>query len=118
MTDEIEQGTAEWHARRCGRVTASRVCHIVARTKSGYSATRKNYLSELLTERMTGVQEPGFTSKEMQWGKDCEAAAVAAYEFYRNVDCTKVGFIDHPTIAMAGASPDRLVGADGMIEIK
>lgn len=115
---EIVQGSDAWKALRLGKATASRIADIVAKTKSGYAASRANYLAELLIERTTGVPTEGFVSAEMRWGTEKEADAVAAYEFHRNVETTKVCFVGHPRITMAGASPDRLVGDDGMIEVK
>lgn len=114
----IVQGTPEWFAARAGKVTASRVADVIAKTKSGYSTSRANYLAELLCERLTGVCEPGFTSAPMQWGKDQEPFARQAYEFRKGVEVYEVGFIDHPEVAMSGASPDGYVGDDGLIEIK
>ena len=116
--DDIVQGTAEWHAIRCGKVTASKVADIVARTKTGYSASRANYAAQLIIERLTGVQTEGFTSAAMQWGKETEPEARSAYEFNRAETVTEIGFVLHPSIGDAGASPDGLVGEDGLVEIK
>lgn len=115
---EIIQGSAEWLALRSGKVTASRVADIVARTKSGYSASRANYMAQLVAERLSGEPAPSFTSAAMQHGTDTEPQARKAYEFYRDVDVTEVAFVPHPSIADAGASPDGLVGDDGLVEIK
>lgn len=114
----IEQGTPEWFAARLGRVTASRVSDVVAKTKSGWGASRANYMADLIAERLTGVAVEGFKSAAMQWGSDVESQARAEYEFFRDVEIAAVGFVVHPTIAMAGASPDGLVGDDGLIEVK
>jgi hypothetical protein len=116
---ECEQGTPEWHAARCGRVTASRVADIMRETKSGISKTRQTYLGELVAERLSGVQQPGhWVSGPMQRGKDTEAAAAARYEFVNGVETKTVGFVVHPTIDLSGTSPDLLVGDDGIVEIK
>lgn len=115
---EVIQGSPEWHALRLGKVTASRVADVVAKTKSGPAASRKNYLAELALERLTGQCADGYTSPAMQWGIETEPQARIAYEFHRDVDVVQVGFIPHPTIADAGASPDGLVGEDGLVEIK
>lgn len=115
---DIGQRTPEWHAMRCGKATASRMADITARTKTGYGASRANYLAQLVAERMTGTVEPGFTSAAMQWGTDKEPDARAAYEFYASATVDLVAFVDHPMIAMSGASPDGLVGEHGLIEIK
>ncbi|HMI55184.1 MAG TPA: hypothetical protein VK494_03255 [Gemmatimonadaceae bacterium] len=53
--NEIVQGSPEWKALRCGKVTASRVADVVAKTKTGYSASRANYLAQLIAERLTGT---------------------------------------------------------------
>ena len=114
----IIQGTPEWFAARAGKVTASRVADVIAKTKTGYSTSRANYLAELLCERLTGVCEPGFTSGPMQWGKDQEPFARQAYERRHEVEVYEVGFVDHPEIGMSGASPDGYVGECGLVEIK
>lgn len=117
MTDII-QGTAEWHQARLGRVTASRVADVIARTKSGYSASRAGYMAELIAERLTQTPAASFTNAAMQWGTEHEPEARAAYEFMAGCDVVEVGFVEHPTIGMSGASPDGLVGNDGLVEIK
>lgn len=114
----IIQGSEEWHALRCGRVTASRVADVVAKTKSGWGASRANYAAELIAERLTGEPAERFTNAAMQWGTDHEPDARAAYEFFRDAAVVEIGFVDHPSIAMTGASPDGLVGEDGLVEIK
>lgn len=114
----MQQGTPEWYAARLGKVTASRIADLTAQTKSGWGASRANYMAELLCERLTGETADRFTNAAMQWGKDAEPQARAAYEFISGNAVAEVGFIDHPTIDMAGASPDGLVGDDGMLEIK
>jgi len=115
---EIVQGSPEWFAARLGRVTASRVADVIARTKSGWGASRANYAAQLVAERLTKTVAETFTNDAMRWGTEQEPFARAAYEFYRDADVTEVGFVEHPRIAMSGASPDGLVGADGLVEIK
>ena len=114
----LEQGSAEWHAARLGKVTASRVADVAAKTKSGWGASRKNYTAELVAERLTGTTGERFTNAAMQWGTDTEPQARAAYEFFREATVTEVGLVIHPTIEMSAASPDGLIGDDGMLEIK
>lgn len=114
----VEQGSIEWHQSRLGRVTASRVGDVMAKTKTGPSASRKNYMMQLLCERLTGKREEGFTSAAMQRGTELEAIARSAYEVDQGVMVQEVGFIPCPGIPMAGASPDGLVGVDGLVEIK
>lgn len=114
-----EQRTPEWFAERLGKITASRIADVVGKTKSGsYGAARKNYMAELLCQRLTGQQEEKFTSAAMQHGTDTEPAARAMYMLETGEDVTETGFIHHPSIDMSGASPDGLVGEDGLIEIK
>ncbi len=112
------QGSDEWHAARLGKVTASRMADLMARTKTGYGAGRANYMAELICERLTGQPADRFQNAAMQWGTDTEPQARAAYEFLTGEDVVEVGFVDHPSIPMAGASPDGLVGDDGLLEIK
>lgn len=116
--DGIMQGTAEWHALRCGRVTASRVADVIARTKTGYSASRANYAAELIAERLTGCTAPSFTNAAMQHGTEQEPFARQAYADLHGVEVEQVAFVIHPEIPMAGASPDGLVGDRGLVEIK
>lgn len=114
----MQQGTTEWFMARLGKVTASRVSDIIAKTKSGYSTSRQNYLAQLVVERLTQKQTETYTNAAMQWGTDTEPLARAAYEIANDLMVDEVGFVDHPSIAMAGASPDGLVGTDGLVEIK
>jgi putative phage-type endonuclease len=115
---DVTQGSPEWHALRIGKVTASRVADVVTRTKTGYGASRANYMAELITERLTNEPAPTHVSVAMQWGKDHEDEARSAYEFDSDTSVELVGFVNHPVIRFAGASPDGLVGAHGLIEMK
>ena len=112
------QGTDQWKAERCGRLTASRLADALAKIKTGWGASRDNYAAELVAERLTGVPYESYTSPAMQWGKDTEALARRAYAFHEDAEIQEAGFVPHPTIAMSGASPDGLVGDDGLVEIK
>ena len=114
----MEQRTEEWFAARMGKVTASRVADVIAKTKTGYSTSRENYLAQLVCEVLTGKPAESFTNAAMQWGVDQEPLARAAYESHQNVLVDEVGFLTHPTIWESGASPDGLVGELGMVEIK
>lgn len=113
-----DQGTAAWLAERAGKVTASRMADVLATIKTGEAASRANYRAELVAQRLTGQVEAGFTNAAMQWGTEQEPFARASYEILRGVIVEEVGFIPHPTIMLSGASPDGLVGSDGMVEIK
>jgi len=116
--NEIVQGSPEWHAVRLGKATASRIADIVAKTKSGYSASRANYAAQLISERLTGQVQESYTNAAMQWGIDTEPQARAAYAFMTDIDVSEVGFVDHVSIAMSGASPDGLADTAGLVEIK
>lgn len=113
-----EQGTPEWFQNRLGKVTASRVADVMAKTKSGYAASRENYMAQLICEILTGHREESFTNAAMAWGVEQEPFARAAYESKKDVLVDEVGFVPHPKIEGAGASPDGLVGDIGLIEIK
>lgn len=112
------QGSEEWHAARLGRVTASRVSDVMAKTKTGYSASRTNYMMELLCQRLTGKREEGFTSAAMQRGTELESSARSVYEAENGVIVIECGLVQHSTIAMFAASPDGIIGSDGLLEIK
>jgi len=114
----IEQGSPEWFAQRLGKVTASRVADVIAKTKTGYSTSRDNYMAQLVCERMTNIVAESFTNSAMQWGTETEPLARAAYEAHADVLVDEVAMITHPTIEAAGASPDGLVGDEGLLEIK
>lgn len=114
----MEQRSDEWFAARCGKVTASALYKVMAKTKTGWGADRTNYAAQLVTERLTGRPADSFTNSAMQWGIDTEAQARMAYAFHADENPVEIGFLDHPRIAWSGASPDGLVGLNGMIEIK
>lgn len=114
----MEQRSPEWFAARCGKVTASRIADMIARTRTGWGASRKNYAAELVIERLTGQPTEKFQSAAMAYGTECEPEARAAYAFQMDVDVVEVGFAPHPFIEMAGASPDGLIGENGLVEIK
>lgn len=114
----IAQGSPEWHAMRCGKVTASRIADMMAKTKTGWGASRANYKAQLVAERLTGIVADGYSNAAMEWGKATEAEAVDAYAFLTGVEVQPIDFVPHPVISMSGASPDRLVGEFGLAEIK
>ena len=114
----IEQRSEEWFAARLGKVTASRVADLMAKTKSGPSASRGNYMADLIVERLTGIRPEGFTNAAMIWGTETEPQARAAYEFLTDAEVIEEGFVLHPAIADFGASPDGLIGDVGLLEIK
>lgn len=118
--EEIHQGTDDWKQLRMGKVTASRICDVMAKLKSGGEAAgRANYRAQLMLERWTGKpQDSDFESEAMRRGAELEPDARTKYEVARDVLVEEVPFIDHPTIPMAGCSPDGLVGESGLVEIK
>lgn len=115
---EIIQGTEEWRAIRLGKATASRIADIVAKGKSGPSASRANYAAQLVAERLTGTAQEGFQSDAMERGNEVEPDARAAYAFRKSVDVAEIGFVPHPTIVMSGASPDGMISDDGLVQFK
>lgn len=117
MSDVIQR-TDEWRALRCGCVGCSRLGDVLAVGKSGPSATRRNYMAELLCERLTGKPAEHFTSTAMQWGIDTEPLARAAYEARAGVFTLEVPGMMHPEIDGWWGSPDGLIGEDGGLEIK
>ncbi|ELF6206811.1 YqaJ viral recombinase family protein [Pseudomonas putida] len=117
----MEQRSAEWFAARLGCVTASRVKDVMASGRGGApSATRKNYMMELLCERLTGQSGGADLSRNaaVQRGVELEPFACMAYEADKGLMVVETGLVMHPTIAGFGASPDGLVGEDGVLEIK
>ncbi len=118
MIHDIEQGSEAWHAIRCGRVTASRMSDALAEIKKGEAASRRNYRAELVCEILTGIPVDAYVSKEMQWGRDNEQFARTAYELQQDLEVNPAGFAVHDSIPRFGASPDGLVGSDGVLEIK
>lgn len=116
--DNIEQGSVEWLKLRAGRVTASRVADVIAKTKTGVSASRAKYAGELIAERLTGVPAERYSNAAMAWGTEMEPEARSAYEYNRAAVVEQVAFVLHPTIGDSGASPDGLVDVDGLVEIK
>lgn len=116
---DFPQGSEEWLAARAGKVTASCMDKVLAKIKTGEAAARRDYRAQIVAEILTGKpQENGFINAEMQWGLDQEPLARGAYELAQDVLVDTVGLVLHPRIDRAGASPDGLVNADGLLEIK
>jgi len=110
-----DQGTPEWLAERAGKVTASALSNVVmAKTTAGY----QSYMAQLICERMTGEPVETFMSAAMDHGTETEPQARAFYELETGLMVAECGFIPHPSINWSGASPDGLVGDDGLVEIK
>jgi putative phage-type endonuclease len=122
MTEHLEQRTEEWLQARVGKVTASQMKHVLAKTQKGLpTAARTTYLWQQVIERLTGNPAPVARTVAMQWGTDQEPAALQAYNEAHLVNVEAVGFVQHPTLAV-GCSPDGLVTEDmaatGLVEIK
>lgn len=116
---EVIQGEDSWKLARAGRVTASRICDVLAKIKSGEAAARRNYKAQIISEILSGQpQEPGFVSAEMKFGTENEPFARAAYEIANDVMVQQVGLVIHPRIERSAASPDGLVNGDGLLEAK
>ena len=114
---KADQRTDEWYDARLGRATASRFKDVMTTIRTGESAAVKNYRSELVAERLTHKQADNFTSKEMQRGIDSEDLARLEYQLVTGNLVTECGFFKHKDLE-AGASPDGLIGTDGVLEIK
>lgn len=118
MTELLVQGSPEWVQARVGSLGASAVHEVVARTKSGYSASRANALARLLVERLTGQAQDTYQNAAMSHGIETEPEARIAYEFRTDANVEPIGLVRHPTIEGTHASPDGLVSYDGLVEIK
>ena len=115
---DVEQGSPEWKQARLGKVTASRMHDLMAKTKTGYSASRANYAADLIAEILTGNSADKFTNAAMEWGTAHESEARNLYVFMTGHTVQQVGLVMHPEISEACASPDGLVRDDGLVEIK
>lgn len=120
MTEATAPTYDEWKTARLGCVTASRISDIVAKTKTDMpAASRKNYLAELLLERLTGEpQDNTYQSDDMLRGIQLEPEALQLYEWAQDIPVVPGTFVPHPTIPMAGATPDGIVGDHGLVEVK
>jgi len=112
------QESAQWLMDRCGAFTASRAGDLMARTKSGPSASRAALLAQLAVERITGQPVEGYRNAAMERGMELEAEGRDAYSFATGNAVQECGFISHPTLPYCGASPDGLIDPDGLVEIK
>lgn len=108
----------EWFRRRAGKFTGSRFAELMAKTKSGPSASRKNLITRLAIERLIGNCVETYSNFAMQRGIELEPDALKAYENDQLLVVESVDFLDHPTLDYVGCSPDGMVGDDGMVEVK
>lgn len=110
------QGTPEWFAARAGIPTASRFCDVMASGRGGAeSKTRRTYMLKLAGEIITGEPMDSFSNVHTERGHEMEPEARNFYAFKHDCEPQLVGFIRSGN---AGASPDSLIGADGLLEIK
>lgn len=113
-----DQGSHEWFAARCGVPSGSRYADVMAKGRDGgKSATRQSYVVELALERITGAKTSFVTTKAMEDGVDREPLARGAYEARTGAIVQEVGFCLHDHLH-TGVSPDGLVDARGLLEIK
>ena len=115
---DVEQGSQDWHGQRCGSLGASQIHEVLAKTKSGYSTARGNAIARIASEKLTGATQETFKSSAMQWGNDMEPQARSAYEFITGQKVSTVGMFKNTDLPGTHASPDGMVGHDGLIEIK
>jgi putative phage-type endonuclease len=118
VSEDLTQGTPEWHAARCGSLGASSIADALARIKTGWGASRAQVMSRLAIERLRGVPLDTYQNQAMLDGIAREPEARAAYQFDHMVVVKQVGIVRHPTIIGTHASPDGYVGNDGLLEIK
>ena len=117
--DLHDQRTDEWHEARLGRITASRIYDVIARTaKGGYTSKRDDYMYQLAAERMTGLPTRIYANEAMQWGTAVEPEAIEFYSEYYGYKVEFAPFIIHRNMAFAGASPDGIVNNEWLVEIK
>ncbi|MGO4676251.1 lambda exonuclease family protein [Bosea sp. 2YAB26] len=111
-----DQGSEAWFRARMGIPTASEFPAIMAKGRAGGdSKTRQTYLYKLAGEIITGQPMESFSNGHMERGKTLEDEARSFYEFMTDTHCKTVGFVRN---GRKGASPDSLVGTDGLVEIK
>ena len=119
MLIDCEQRGSDWLKMRCGSATGSRIADVMTKRKDGkISATRESYKRELVIERLTENTADHFVNSFMEWGESTEPLALAAYEIETGVEPKQIGLATHPTIKYFSASPDALLGEDGVLEAK
>lgn len=117
---DIVQGSDAWRNLRSGKVTASRITDVMDYKKNGdESAARAAYRTQIVTEMLTGVPfDYAYETPAMRWGREQEPFARLLYGQLRGVEVQQIAFAPHEALEHAGASPDGLVGPDGLLEIK
>lgn len=113
---DVQQNTDEWMALRCGKATASNFGTFMANDGRAFGEPAKKYALQIALEISTGKKsEYSFTNEHMERGHEQEPVARMLYEEERFCDVSNGGFFCHGTY---GDSPDGLVGADGVLEVK
>lgn len=117
--NDLLQGSDEWHAARCGLLTASEMKLILTPTlKIANNDKTRAHVYEIAAQRITGYTEPSYIGDDMLRGWDDEITARDIYS-ERYAQAAEVGFVTNNQWGfMVGYSPDGLVGDDGLIEIK
>ena len=117
--DFHDQRTDEWHEARLGRITASKIYDVIAKTAKGaYTAKRDDYAFQLAAERMTGLPTRIFTNDAMLWGQETEPLALEFYAEYYGYEIKQAPFIIHRQMEFCGCSPDGIVNDEFLVEIK
>lgn len=117
--NDLIQGSEEWHAARCGLLTASEMKLILTSTlKLVANDKERAHLYELLAQRITGYVEPHYVSDDMLRGHEDEMDACLLYA-EKHAPLQNIGFITNNRWGFTlGYSPDGLVGNDGLVECK
>jgi putative phage-type endonuclease len=110
---DIQQNSPEWFALRIGKFTASTFKDLFA--KPG-SVTYEKAINKVVYELITAQSPESFSNEWMVRGSELEPLARKAYEDEKMVVVKNGGFF--VMNEYVGASPDGLVGIDGLIEIK
>lgn len=116
----MEQNTTEWLQARAGKITASRMCDVMAFGKRDGKPlkSRQDYIGDIVAELLTGEPKDQVRAKPLDWGHDVEAAARTAYEAETGEIVQQVGFMVHPLLPYIGCSPDGMIGGNGQTQIK
>ena len=116
--EKVEQRSEIWFQQRCGKLTASVCGDILATTKTGESAYRKNLRLRLLAERLTGIPTVTPETPAMRWGTEQEPLAKIKFSQVTGLTVEESPFVEHPLMKGLGASPDGYTSDGGLVEIK
>ena len=116
---DVEQNSEAWFEMRKGVITATRAAALLKRTRNGFATSRQHYTHKIAFERMNAIAPPrGAEGPQQRRGHEFEAEAAMVYEFEKGLTTQLCGFMLHDKHDVFGCSPDRLVGDDGLLEIK